>query len=386
MKTSYPLNKLLVFSFFVIITFSNCKKDCKVVNADYDTVFLDHAGMAPERVRFSGKDVSADNYSWTVDGVTIEGNDQIVTFGVSGSYETSLIASKGSDQCSKAAIVDITPFPSVGSQRAISYFEEVVGDTSNLMTKVIDTESQNFMAISGLPGQGGGMDVDNSGKKIFGSPFALVASCFPNNEELSFPVKTSFNGIRKFFDLALDPDNGRVFFTVLDGNTFSIKSTDMYSGSMNIDNVYSETINAEFFYITNDRKDNILYWTDRGGTVIRKIENGINEPFINLDRWFVFGDIEFDDTNNRLYFVINSGNQAEIRSIKVSDFSGETVEVGPLVGTIPFMYLDEDRQELFWANDTERTISSKQISILGTTIHVQNLGPIKGLTVGFYGD
>lgn len=384
---NYTLTSLFKFaSFLILIVFiSNCKKDCKVVNADYSPQFLDHAGMAPERVQFTGNDGSADNYSWDIEGVTVEGNNQIVTFDVSGLYNTSLIASKGNDQCSQSAVVEITPYPSVGSQRAISYFEDV-GSSSSLIAKVIDTPSEIYPAIPDLPEAGGGMDVDNDGKKIFASPNILLASCYPNNEDLQVIIPPDIGDLCDFFDLTLDPDNNRVYFTFSESNIFSIKSTEMYNGSSNIVEIHSENIVADFFYITNDRKDNVLYWVEKGGTTVKRIvQNGQSEDFLTLQGG-VFGDIEYDDTNNRIYFVAKAGNNSFIQSIKATDFSGEVVEVGPINGDIPFIYVDEDRQELFWAEDAQNTISSKQVGIQGTTVHVDNLGPVKGLTVGFYGD
>ena len=116
------------------------------------------------------------------------------------------------------------------------------------------------------------------------------------------------------------------------------------------------------------------------------LHGGTSEDFLEQLNGGVFGDIEYDDTNNRIYFAGKVGASTFIQSIKSTDFSGEVVEVGPINGDIPFIYVDEDRQELFWAEDAQNTISSKKIDIQGITVLVDNLGPIKGLTVGFYGD
>ncbi len=373
----------------LVLLFSNCGKDkkgCDVVSADFSPEFLDHAGMAPERVRFKGDDPSADTYIWNIEGVMIEKPQETVTFGVSGSYDASLTAKKGGEQCSESTIIKITPFPSVGSNRAISYFESD-GTLSKLKAKVIDTNSEILTAIDSLPEQGGGMDVDNEGKKIFACPFALLASCYPNNEDLAAPVpKDMIPGT--FFDLTLDPNDETVFFTILNGNNFSIKSTDMYNdNSMNIDNVYSENINADFIYITNDRENNVLYWVEKGGEWLKRFKNGVNAEVLTFPG-NVFGDIEYDDTNNRLYCVLKSGGSSFITSIKTSDFSDPIVETNTIIGDIPFIFIDEDRQELFWAEDTQKTISSKRIGFptSDTQVLISNLGPIRGLTVGFYGD
>jgi len=371
----------------LVLFFSNCGKDkkgCDVISADFSPEFLDHAGMAPERVLFKGDDPSADTYSWNIEGVMIDKPQETVTFQVSGSYDASLTAKKGGDQCSESAAIKITPYPSIGSNRAISYFESD-GTTSSLKAKVIDTNSAILTAIPDLPEQGGGLDVDNEGKKIYACPSTALASCYPNNEDLTV-FDLPLPGVERYYDLALDPNDDRVYFTVLENGDFAIKGSDLSNPNpTNVDDIYSEGIGGDFFYITNDRDNNILYWVQKGGSIVKKVENGVSSDFLSLTGG-VFGDIDFDDTNNRIYFVAKVGASSFIQSIKTSDFSGEVVEVGPISGEIPFIYIDENRQELFWAEDTQKTISSKKVGIQGTAVLVGNLGPIRGLTVGFYGD
>ncbi len=388
---NYTQNSRLRFLFLLVLTalFTNCKdKDCNVVNADFDISYL-RAGMRsgedlPEQVKLVPRDLSANSYTWNIEGVIIEQIEATVDFDQTGDFDVSLTARKGSDECVQSDVIKIRDFPINGSNRAISFFESN-GSSSSLMTQVLGANAPELTAIEDLPEQGGGMDVDNSENKIFASPNVFLASCFPNNADLQTPVSsTAITGT--FFDLTLDPDDDLVYFTLLDGSTFSIMSTDMYNeNSMEIQEVYSEDLSEEFVYITNDRKDNVLYWVEKGSSIVRSVINGNNDHFLELVGGGIFGDIDFDDTTDRLYFVGRSGSSSFIQSIK-TDFTGERVDVGPINGDIPFIYLDEDHQELFWAEDAQNTISSKLIGASGSTVLVDNLSTVRGLTVGFYSE
>jgi len=338
----------------------------------------------PEQVKLVPRDLSANSYTWNIEGVIIEQIEATVDFDQTGDFDVSLTARKGSDECVQSDVIKIRDFPINGSNRAISFFESN-GSSSSLMTQVLGANAPELTAIEDLPEQGGGMDVDNSENKIFASPNVFLASCFPNNADLQTPVSsTAITGT--FFDLTLDPDDDLVYFTLLDGSTFSIMSTDMYNeNSMEIQEVYSEDLSEEFVYITNDRKDNVLYWVEKGSSIVRSVINGNNDHFLELVGGGIFGDIDFDDTTDRLYFVGRSGSSSFIQSIK-TDFTGERVDVGPINGDIPFIYLDEDHQELFWAEDAQNTISSKLIGASGSTVLVDNLSTVRGLTVGFYSE
>ncbi len=360
-----------------------CKKDCKVAPADFSPTFLYHDGMAPEGVLLEPRHNEANEYSWNVQGFTSDQYRDTVDFDASGDFDVTLTTSKGKHECQETLTITIRDYPYLNSDRALSFFESN-GTNVRLIAKVIDfPDAGNYVAISyevGLPEAGGGMDYDNGRQKLFAAPLALLASCYPNNADLQFPVPPDEQSDRVFFDTALDPGDGFAYLSGTENGNMFIRSTEAYGTTGVMTDVVTGPVQSDFVYLTFDRVNNVLYWTNKGGNSIFKLENGNTVVALVGNAFF---DLDFDDSNGLLYFVENENGINYIKRFDPN--TGEVLEdAGPIVGEVSFLYIDEDTQEVFWVNNTDREILGKRITfpVSAATVHASNLGEVRGMAVG----
>ena len=374
---------IILFLLLTLFIITACDKDCEVVRADWSPVFLYHDGMAPEGVALVPQNESADRYLWDINGTTSTKLRDTITLETSGDYLVSLETEEGKHQCRQEGTITIRDYPYLHSNRALSYFESN-GNHVRLITKVIDMpNADNFVAISysvGLPEAGGGMDYDNAEKKLFASPLALLASCYPNSADLQFPIPPDTLFGRFIHDTALDPNDGLVYFSGIENGTMFIRSTEAYGGNGSSEDIYTEADSPEFVYITTDRSNNIIYWTKRGSAQIYKLQEGQNEVLLSGGPFY---DIDYDEKKGLLFFAEDQGSSFGIR--KINPLTGQvSAEAQSINGEVTFIFVDEETQEIFWVNNQMNEIWKKRISFQMNTAEriVSNVGKIKGIAIG----
>ena len=376
------LTLILIFSLLILST--SCKKDCEVIQADWSPKFLYHDGMAPEGVRLEAAAQSADSYKWEVEGNTSDRIRDTFTFLTSGTYDASLTVEDGKHGCYQGGTITIRDYPYLNSDRALSFFESD-GTNVRLIARVLDNDvAENYVAISydvGLPENGGGMDYDNSAKKLFASPLALLASCFPNNADLQFPILPDETTDRVFHDTALDPNDDLAFVSGVENGAIFIRSTAPYNGSGITEDIYSEAGTTDFVYITTDRANNVIYWTKRGSETIYKIErDSTNEVFLTGGPFY---DFDFDNNKGLLFFAEDQDSSFGIRNIN-PETGQEREDAKSINGEVTFIYVDEEEQDIFWVNDDDREIWKKRISFQMNSAEklIESVGKIRGMAVG----
>ncbi|MFK7806991.1 MAG: hypothetical protein AB8F74_04230 [Saprospiraceae bacterium] len=374
----------IFYSLLFILSVTACKKDCEVVQADWSPKFLYHDGMAPEGVRLEAAGQSADSYLWNVEGVTSSEIRDTFTFETSGDYDVSLNVEEGKHKCRQGGTITIRDYPYLNSDRALSFFESD-GSNVRLIAKVLDNDlSDNYVAISydvGLPENGGGMDYDNTTKKLFAAPLALLASCFPNNADLQFPIPPDENSDRVFHDTALDPDDDLAYVSGVENGSMFIRSTSPYSGDGSTQDVYTESGTPDFVYITTDRVNNVIYWTKRDSDTIYQIEkDSTSKAFLTGGPFY---DLDFDNNKGLLFFAEDQDSSFGIRNIN-PETGQQREDARSINGEVTFIYVDEDEQEIFWVNDDSREIWKKRISFQMNSADklIENVGKIRGMAVG----
>lgn len=379
-------NNSFTFLFITIILLTTfaCKKDCEVIQADWSPKFLYHDGMAPEGVRLEAAVQSADNYLWEVEGVTSSKIRDTFTLATSGDYDVSLVVEEGKHKCRQGGTISIRDYPYLNSDRALSFFESD-GSNVRLIARVLDNDlAENYVAISydvGLPENGGGMDYDNATKKLFASPLALLASCFPNNADLQFPIPPDETSNRVFHDTALDPDDDLAYVSGVENGSIFIRSTTPYDGDGSTQEIYTEPGSPEFVYLTTDRANNVIYWTKRGGDTIYKIErDSMNKVFLTGGPFY---DLDFDNNKGWLFFAEDQDSSFGIRTIN-PETGQQREDAKSINGEVTFIYVDEEEQEVFWVNDDSREIWKKRVSFQMNSADklIENVGKIRGMAVG----
>ncbi|MFT4666386.1 MAG: hypothetical protein ACI8YQ_001965 [Polaribacter sp.] len=374
---------LPILSLFILLAACG-DKDCEIVQADWNPVFLYHDGMAPEGIRLEAVTQSADSYLWTVDGATSTKIRDTFTFSNSGEFEISLATKEGKNNCLQGGSITIRDYPFINSDRALSFFESD-GTNVRLITKVIDNpKAANYVAIpysAGLPENGGGMDYDNEQKKLFATPSTVLTSCYPNNADPQFPIPEDNSGNRIFFDTALDPGDDLAYVSGIEEGAMFIRSTAAYNGTGATQDIYTEADAPDFVYLTTDRVNNVVYWTKISSDTIYQIEkDSTSKVFLTGGPFY---DLDFDNNKGLLFFAQDQDSSFGIRSIdpETGQIRSDAQSIN---GEISFIYIDEEEQEIFWANDDKKEIWKKRISFQMSSAEkiVEEVGRIRGMAVG----
>ncbi len=371
---------------FLFILFVACDdKDCEIVQADWYPVFLYHDGMAPEGIRLEAVVQSADSYLWTVDGTTSVRVRDTFNLLNSGNFDISLATEEGSNNCIQGGSVTIRDYPYLNSDRALSFFESD-GTNVRMITKVIDNpQAENYVAIpysAGLPENGGGMDYDNEQKKLFAASSTSLSSSFPNHADSKIAIPQDNSSNRVFFDTSLDPADDLAYVSGVEDDAFFIRSTSAYNGTGTTIDIYTETIDTpDFVYLTTDRVNNVIYWTKIASDTIYQIEkDSISKVFLTGGPFY---DIDFDNKMGLLFFAQDQDSSFGIRSVdpETGQIRSDAQSIN---GEISFIYVDEEEQEIFWANDDKKEIWKKRISFQMSSAEkiVEEVGRIRGMAVG----
>ncbi len=365
MRTQHQLLFISLLAALCSLT-SGCKDDPPPTgfSADFN-LSLYNDGMAPDTLELRADFAGADSYDWQLQGLSIgSGQHHIEPISNVDVFSIKLTVKSGKHTKERSESFEVDNFPPNGGS-TLTVFQ----GNGELGTIGIDGSDPFLLPIDDLSADSDGrMDYDDHSRELYYT--GSIIRSFPNGAQsvtiVSDPLADPTDRI---VDLAVDPEDQRVFFAVnhnIIGGFISSVDTDG-----NTEFVIGSFSDCTVLDMTLHKADNKAYFTCADQSNIRfAVGNDVGILFSHNANLYA---LVYDNTEDWLYFTGDLD----------FDMLYEIYRIVPVFGVAPELVVDdasaqpilgidilESKQQLFWSDSDENAIYRLELNDPGATPEV----------------
>jgi Low-density lipoprotein receptor repeat class B len=353
MRTQTTQSYLWLFLILSLLHAGCRKKAPEGFSADFN-IYYDNGGMAPDVITLSAQFADADNYNWSVEGVSYSGEQIILNVQSAGSFFISLEVESGKHKKTKSETVVVENYPIDSEAMTIVQGDGVIG------TFGVDGANPFFVPIDTIAPDGlNGMDYDDETAELYYT--SSIIRAFPNGvgKQIILTDDQLSSG-DNIVDLAVDSEDRRVYFAI---NGISSINAIASIDKEGIDLTYITQFEFpnSIFDITLDKFENTVYFTASESTEIFQTMQG--EVISLYSDNSLKHALVFDNSTGLLYYADHIGDQANIMRFDPKNYSPTLPETWPQVivesaSTEPIYGIDisESNHQLYWSDSNNDVI------------------------------